>query len=533
MELVNKYLTLHILSPGHPAGPSVVDIVVDNPSDGKELRSKRQKALPPEECRETPTVETGPQVRDEVKFELFELPVKRPEIKYRYGKRTKTSAGIRELSHTLQESGGVGSRKEVVGKLGGQAKTELHTVSVQSSSQSIDVPSEASLTLAEEAELFPGTFLYSVHRQMKQSNLESSGVTDEVKTQRGATEGDPKVEVKQVADTGHEMPETTHREFVVLPGGSETRFGAAQGKLNVNEPERLPTPKHAVTLTIGLLSKCDKLINMCGKPRKFFYTGSEMPEMPRRESVVLSAKTGTTSGAIQDQLNINEPDTVPIAKHLLSLAMDVLTKCEKLTNTCKEITDVIPHQLARRTMAHFKNSLHPGLYFMLAEISFLIIKLFSELISAFMFLIYVIIHPECMDILPENITSSLDTLMVALLNLEIKYKMLCTRYIIKLNIFTPKELDETLQNYQTECVQIDTSEETDVSGERTKISSEMLQTLYEHDEALFLAPSEVPRCSLTLLEKDSIKTRLTVIGIKLSLIGEKILPLTSLKHPSQ
>jgi hypothetical protein len=520
-----------------------VDTVVGSPLDGKELRSKRKKVLSAEERRETHTVKSKlsrPQVRDKVKFEL-EASVQEPQIKFRYYKHPKASAEMRELPHTLQESGGLSARKEVFGKLGGQAKNEFHTAPVQSSSKSMEVPLELNLILTQETGMFHATpeYLDNVHRQLKQSNSGSSSVTDEVKTRRGAAEGVPKVDVKQVADTvniirnfsdiGNKTLGTSYREFEVLPDETEIRFEAAQGKLNVNEPDRLPTPKLLVSLAISVLTKCEKLINICRKACNFSDTGNEMPETLHRESIVLHARTETVFGAIQELLNINEPNTIHIPKHSVSMAIGVLIKCEKLASMCTEITVAFPDRLPSLIMTSSIHPLHPRLFFMLAEISFLIIKLFSELISSLISLIYIIIHAEYMDIVPENIISSLDTLIVALFKVGMKYKILCTRYILQLNILSPGKFDQMLQNYQRDCIQIDMSEQTDVPRGKVEMPSHLFETLYEEEETCTLGLSEVSQCSLTLLQKDSIKIRLMVIGIKLSLIGEKILPLTALK----
>jgi hypothetical protein len=519
MDLVNKYLIFCILSSGQPAGPSTVDTVVDNPSHGKELGSKRQKALSLEKRDKTPTAKgecSRPQVRGKVKFE----PLKIPKIPFRYDKSPRTYTKKKELPHTLQESGGQGSSKEVSGKPGGQAKNEFLTEPVQSSSQSVEVPLEASLVPTEETKMLHGT---PEVLQMKQYSLESSGVTDEVKTQRGATEENPEVDVKQVADTGNEMPETSHREV-----GTGTKFGATQGKLNVNEPDRLPTLNRIVCLAIDVLAKCDKLINICRKKHDFSDTWNDMPESLHRENLVPAAEMAATFGAALSEMNTTESDTVPIPKHLISKGMGVLAKCEKLTSMCREITDVFPERLPTRIMVSFKHHLHPKLFFMLADISFSIIKLLSQFISALMFLIYIIIHVGYMDIIPDNIISSLNTLMVTLSNLEIKYKKLCARYIIHLHFLTPEELQQALQNYQRQCIHTDMSEQSDDPGEKTEFSSQLNETLCEQDEACSLPLLEVARCSMSLLEKDSVKVRLRLIGIKLAEIGQKILPLTTL-----
>jgi hypothetical protein len=528
LHVVNKYLNVYILSSGHAAGPSAVDTVVDNPSGGKVLRSKRQKALPPEERRKT---RTRRQVRHKVKFEIDEASVQEPKTAFRSDKNLKTYEKKKGLPHALQESGDLGAHKEEFGKLGGQAKKELSAAPVQSSSQSRQVPLETSLIVTEEAEKLRGTSesFDNVQRQLKQSNLESSGVTDEAKTRQEAAEGAPRVDVKQVADIESDTPGTSHRGLEVLPAKTETIFGPTQGKRNVKEPVKLPTPNLLVSLVIGVHAKCNKLINICIKAHKFLDTGNEMPENLLRESVVLRAETEATFGTIQDELNINEPNTAPIPKHTLSLAVEVLTKCEKLANMCRKITDVFPDRLPPQIMTSFNHPLHPRLFFMLAEISFLIIKLFSELISALMYLIYIIIHAHYMNILPENIIPSLDTMMVALLDIKIKYNTLCIRYIHEVNILTPGELEEALQYYQTECRETDKSEQT----ETAEMSSQLSETFHEQDETCSLALSEVPLSYLSLLQKDSVKIRLTVIGIKLSLIGEKILPSTTSKKPSE
>jgi hypothetical protein len=508
---------------------------MDNPSDGKELRSTRQEALPPEECRGTPSVEiefSPPQFRIKVMFELDDARVQRPKVRFQYGRRPKTSAQMKEPPHTLQESGGLVARKEVFGEPAGQAKSELHTVSVPSSSQSAEV----NLSLASEIEMLHGTpeSLDNVHRQMKQSKLVSPGFTDEVKTRGGATEGDPEADVKQVTDTGNELPQTSHRKYEVLPAGTKTRFGAAQGKLNANKPNRAPTRKNVVSLAKGVLTKCEKMINICRKPRKFLHIRNKVPEMLNRPSVALRAKTKTTSRATKYQFNLSETDTIPIAERLVSLALGVLTKCEKLASMCREITEVFPDRLLPRIMASSKYPiLHPFLCFMLIEISFLIIKLLSEIMSALMCLIYIIVHKEKMDIVPNIIFSSLDALMIGLLSLETKYKILCTNFIVDVKILTPEELAVTLQGNRTDCIQTAMCEQPGVSGEKTGIPSQLFQTPYEQDEAGSVALLEVARCSLTLLEKDSIKMRLTIVGLKLESMEQKILPLTALKNPSE
>ncbi|XP_023711191.1 uncharacterized protein LOC111866450 isoform X5 [Cryptotermes secundus] len=453
-----------------------------------------------------------------------EAPVERPEVRFQYDKRPKTSAQMKELPHTLQESGCLVSCKEVFGEPGGQAKVEFHTSPVPSSSQSTKFPWEVSPNLAAKVEMLYGTreSLHNVHRQMKQSNLEYPGFTDEVKIQRGAMEGDPKADVKQVTDTGNE----------VLPAGTETGFADAQGKLNANEPDRAPTRKNVASLVTDILTKCDKLTNICGKPRKFLHNRNELLQMLNRPSVVLRAKTETTSGTTKYQLNMNERDTIPIRESLVSLALGVLTKCQKMANICKEITNVFPEHLLPRIMVSSKYPiLHPILCFMLIEISFLIIKLLSELMSALMSLIYVIIHKGIMNIVPDVIIDSLDTLMISLPSLETKYKILCTNLMIDVKILTPEELDVAVQENQTENMQTDMCEQTGVSGEKTDTPSQLFQTPHEQDEACSAVLLEVPRCSLPLLVKDSIKMRLWTVGLTLELMEQKIV--TALKNPSE
>jgi hypothetical protein len=447
-----------------------VDTVVGNPSCEQESRSPCQEALSPEEARETPTVENE-FVSDKVTVDLDETSVQELKKKFRYKQHPKISVKMKELQHKLQESRCLGFHREVFRKLKAQVNSESDKGPVQYSCQPMEVHLEGNLNLTEQTEELHGSpeSVDNVHREMKQSDIDASGVTDEVKTQRVIMERYPDVDVKQVTDT----------------------------------------VKHS---------------------RHLWDIGNEKSGTPHRANEVLPAETQTAFGAIQDKGNGNEPDADPIPKRSISVAMGVLTKCEKLIDMCTKIINVLPDNLLFCIINSNAHHLYQRLFYILTEISFLIIKFLSDLLSAFASMIYIIIHSDNVEIMSENIISAVDTMMLTLPYLEMKYTILCFDYLLKLNILTTERIDQELQNNrtQTECKQTDLSEHTEVSGEKTESSSQGLETLNEQDEACCLAMSEVARCSVTYPEKCAVKTRLMVIGIMLTSIGHKILSISGL-----